>query len=150
MFLGKFKLEIMKKIILILLVFIAIASCHESEVGYLEAEKAIYVPDSLVVRNTPDPVKDAIRIENDAPWLTNPIQGIIGTQPMSFSIVDVKGASEQIKTLVKEKVIVDGAGRIWVPLDAGLPVGEYILSLKVQNEGQTRYLNDIFRLIIED
>lgn len=150
MFLEKFKLEIMKNLILILSVFIALASCRDSEVGYLEAEEAVYVPDSLVVRNTPDPVIDAIRIENNAPWLTNPIQGIIGTQPLSFTIVDVKGVSEQIKTLIKEKVTIDGAGRIWVPLDAGLPVGEYILSLKVQNEGQTRYLNDIFRLIIEE
>ena len=126
------------------------ASCHDSEVGYLEAEEAIYVPDSLVVRNTPDPVIDAVRIENDAPWLTYPIQGIIGTQPMSFSIEDVKGASEQVKNLIIEKVTVDGAGRLYISLDAGIPVGEYILSLRVNNEGQTRYLNDIFRLIIKD
>jgi hypothetical protein len=150
MFLEKFKAKIMNKIIIILFVLIGMAACHDTEVGYLEAEDAIYVPDSLVVRNTPDPVLDAIRIENDAPWLSNTIQGIIGTQPMSFHIVDVKGASEQDKSLIIEKVRVDGGGRFWIPLDANLPVGEHIISLEVRNEGQTRVLKDIFRLIIED
>ncbi|MFR7809281.1 MAG: hypothetical protein ACLU4N_08405 [Butyricimonas faecihominis] len=49
-------------------------ACQEKTIGYLITEKAGYEPDSLIIPSTLDPEKDAIRIENKAPWMTFSLQ----------------------------------------------------------------------------
>ena len=76
----------MKRIIFILgIVLICLNACHEKTIGYLITENASYDPDTLVIPQVLDPIKDAIRIKNQAPWISYALQGYEGTEQIMFS-----------------------------------------------------------------
>ncbi|MEI3419754.1 MAG: hypothetical protein V8R91_01090 [Butyricimonas faecihominis] len=56
--------------ILISLLFVLLSACHEKTIRYLIAENAKYTIDTMIVRKTLDPVKHALRIKNNSPWVT--------------------------------------------------------------------------------
>ena len=80
----------MKQVYLFLVLIITCWGCQDMKVGYLKAENAGYLPNELEVKKTLDPVEDAVRMANEAPWVTQKIQGVLGTSPLSFEFVSVK------------------------------------------------------------
>ena len=82
----------MKKVYLFLVLIISCWGCQDMKVGYLKAENAGYLPNELEVRKTLDPEEDAVRMANEAPWVTQKIQGVLGTSPLLFEFVSVKAS----------------------------------------------------------
>lgn len=140
----------MKKYFFAFIFFItAFASCNNMKIGYLKTENAEYVPNSMEVRTVLDPVKDKIRIENNAPWVTLKMQGILGTNPLMYSLLDVKASEGGDAEIFKKELSVLGCGIMEVPLVPKSPKGKYIISLRVRNDGYSADLRDIFTFIIK-
>lgn len=140
----------MERYILFLLLGCCLASCHEVPVGYLEAENAVYAPDSLVIRKEPDPVKDRVRINNEADWVSTRIQGILGTAPLIFSILDVRAEGEGADADAMKAVCrINGGGMFSIPLINDIPVGKYVMSIKISNDGNVYECREIFNIIVE-
>lgn len=129
---------------------VAMFACHDVTEGYLETEDASYAEDSLVVRKTLDPEKDAIRIENGAPWVTLQMEGYLGTEPITFSIESVTspgneaGAAEFMKHLT-----IRGGGAMQYPQGTNVPAGRYVVSVRLTNPGYSQVVADCFTFIVE-
>ena len=102
----------MKQVYLFLVLIITCWGCQDMKVGYLKAENAGYLPNELEVKKTLDPVEDAVRMANEAPWVTQKIQGVLGTSPLSFEFVSVK-ASEGGDAEVFKKEIQSVVEELW-------------------------------------
>ena len=103
---------------------------------------------------TKDEIYDGIeKIQNtityQIPWFTSSIQGVLGTEPLQYSIVSVKNESAENAALFNESLSIVGGGRMYVAYDVKAPVGVYTVSIKVENEGQSAVLEDIFTFVIE-
>lgn len=80
----------MKTIILFVgVLLVTLVACHETTEGYLITENAAYAPDTMYVYKTPNPVTDALRIQNNAPWVSIAMQGFEGTEPIYFTVESV-------------------------------------------------------------
>lgn len=88
------------------------------------------------------------RIKYDIPWVTSPMEMVLGTQPMVYSIADVKNENPENAKLFWESLTIMGGGRMYVAYDVKAPVGRYVVSVRIENEGQTRVLNDVFTFIL--
>ena len=64
--------------IIYLICVVFLIACNDVTVGYLETENAEYIPDNMEIPQIEDldEVVDALRVKNNAPWVTQPIQGI--------------------------------------------------------------------------
>ena len=140
----------MKKIYIVLLLGLACFACEGPEIGYLKADNAGYLPNSLEVRKTLDPVQDAKRIENDAPWVTGRIQGVLGTNPLIYDFVSVKAPSDDAAGIFAKEITVRGSGILELPLNTKLPVGDYVITIKVANEGYSHILTDVFTFTVQE
>lgn len=142
---------------LIIYVFVALVGfmntgCHETPVGYLDTENAEYLPNTMTIRNELDPVADRIRIENEAPWVSTKISGVLGTNPLVFSIVDVKSndVDDAAVAYFLNNVYVQGLGRIYYPINTDTKPGSYTISLGVQNSGDYYHvIEDAMTIIVE-
>lgn len=138
----------MKKYCVIMWLILLWWGCHNPTPGYLEADNAQYVPDTMVIRKTLDPLIDAYRKMNNAPWVSPICQGIDGTAPVIFEVIDVTSADGDAD-MFKSLLHIRGGGRMEFPLQAGVPAGRYVVSLKVSNEGYAELLPDIFTFIVK-
>lgn len=83
------------------------------------------------------------------PWLSTKLQGVKGTQPIYMQIKDVKSDRGDAEAMLKV-LTVRGDGMLKLPTDVNsIPVGRYVVSLNVYNEGYSRDVNDIFTIIVE-
>lgn len=137
----------MKYIIIISTLFLlAFSACDDHKVGYLITEYAVYKPDSLVIQKgsaSEDQIKKMI------PWLSLPMQGIEGTSPIMMSISNVKSQTDFDMTNFTSSVRVRGNGVIEVDPNTTIPVGRYLVSIDVKNEGYEQTVSDIFTIIIK-
>lgn len=140
----------MRNIYILLLLGLICFGCNETEVGYLKTENAGYLPNELVVRKTLDPEEDAKRIENNAPWVTGRIQGVLGTNPLIYDFVSVKAPSEKAAEIFTSEIVVRGSGILELPLQTKLPVGDYVVTLRVSNEGYSDILSDVFTFSVQE
>ena len=145
----------MKKLwIMYLLMFVGmvLGGCHESTVGYLITKDASYNPDSIVIRLTPDPSLDAMRIESKAPWVSLRMEGYVGTEPISFSIDDVSStAGDEAALLFKEDVYIRGGGVLLYPFEPKnkIPAGRYTVSVRVTNEDWSEVVMDALTFVVK-
>lgn len=140
----------MKKYLFVLVSFLAVlTACKDVPYGYLKTENAEYIPNSMEIRTVLDPVLDKIRIENNAPWVTLKIQGVLGTAPLAYKLLDVKASEGGDAATFKEELTVLGAGIMQVPLHPKSPKGKYLVSLKVNNDGYSEELHDVYTFIIK-
>ena len=138
----------MKQVYLFLL-FIVCWGCQDMKIGYLKTDGAGYLPNELEVKKTLDPKEDAIRIANEAPWVTSRIQGVLGTSPLLYEFVSVKASEGGDAELFKKEIIVRGAGVMELPLHTELPAGRYVVTLKVENEGYSAILPDVYTFVVK-
>ena len=141
----------MRKNVFILLLVVIAMSCHDVKIGYLEAENAVYVPDSLVVELEWD-AQNNTRFENEADWVSSGIQGVLGTAPISYRITDVKvvGDGEGDAEALKAVCTMNGGGIFIVPFHHKIPKGTYLLSIESINKDYSCYKDDIFKIIVKD
>ncbi len=157
----------MKKIILLGVIaqcFLAFA-CKEYSVSYLNAKNLNYPlnymeivqglteEDMYVPGTDKKPSKYKSRIENKAPWLSKPFWGgtVEGSRPLAFEISEVKlkGEKANAQKLI-ENVSFMGEGIFIVPFKNDIPLGEYLISLKISNIAGSEIVKDCFTIIVTD
>ncbi len=139
----------MKTLYILALSCLFFVACHDVTVGYLKTENAVYVPDSLVIRKEPDPIEDNIRIQNQAPWMTLPIQGVIGTAQIHYEIENVSSDKSVNADIFKEELSIRGGGIMSYPLEGKAPAGRYVVSVRIWNEGYDVVKRNIFTFIVK-
>lgn len=99
-----------------------------------------------------DIINTVLMLENKmkfrSPWVTSPIEGILGTEPMRYSIAGVKNENPENAELFRQSLSIIGGGLMQVALDVKAPVGRYKVSILVENEGQKALLEDAFTFIV--
>lgn len=127
---------------------LSMSGCEKQQIGFLEVGNAAYLPNSMDIRLTLDEELDAYRIYNVAPWVSPKLQGVIGTNVITYAIEEVisdDGDAAMFKSLVS----VRGGGRMEFPLVSDIPAGKYVVSIRVANEGHSVLLKDIFTFIVK-
>lgn len=136
----------------ILMVVLAFCACNNVKIGYLQTDGAEYFSDSLIIRTVlGDDQYDENRKANNAPWVTNIISGVLGTDPMQYKLVSVKALDGTVADakVFGEELVVRGCGKMEVPLKPAAPKGRYMVTLKVNNEDYSAILPDVFTFIIK-
>ena len=138
----------MKYIYILLLTALAFTSCHKMDIGYLETWAAKYQEDQMTVRKTPDPYEDWAQVEYGSDWVSDPLEGVQGTNPRKITISSVVSPDGgNVETFLKE-VTLRGDGTFTVPVENNIPLGTYVVSLSVSNEDHSHILKDIFTIIV--
>ena len=99
------------------------------------------------------PSKYKARIENKAPWLSQPFWGgtVEGSRPLTITIESVKTTGEAADAeILKKYVTIYGEGVIQVPFENDIPLGEYLLTLRVANISGYEIVPDVFTIIVTD
>lgn len=134
------------KNILILCVFLVTvaAGCQEITVGYLETVNAIYSPDSMVVKAVLDPDIDAKRINFKIPWQSTSLEGVLGTDPVLYSITGITCDEPD----VPGQFSMRGKGIIELPYNHSVPPGRYVFKIRIENEGYAVELDSMYTVIV--
>ena len=88
------------------------------------------------------------KIEDAIPWSTSTIEGVLGTQPIRYSIADVT-STDGNADLFKEELVIYGGGRMQLPFACKAPKGTYRVSIIIENEGYSHRLDNVFTFIID-
>jgi hypothetical protein len=126
-------------------------SCADRVTGYLDVANAEYIPDSLVIPRYADldPIADATRIENNSPWVSLRIQGVLGTPPVYYSVASAREVNGGDTGKFLAGVSMIGGGIFYFPLQHETPPGRYIVSVRVHNEGHDMVIPDAFTFIVK-
>ena len=118
---------------------------------FSDIDEAKYDTDSLVVKHTLDPnnYSDAKRIKYGSHWVSEQLQGYDGTKPIFITIKNVVATEGGDKDQFLKDVDFRGDGTFDIPLDHEIPIGRYVVSLTIKNEGYTKYLDSIFTVIVK-
>ena len=142
----------MKRLIFVLgVILICLNACHEKTIGYLITENASYDPDTLIIPQELDPVKDAIRIKYQSPWISYAMQGYEGTEQIMFSVESVTSTSgeAEARKFREELKIRGGGGALEYPLEHAAGPGTYVVSVRLTNPGYSQVVENAFTFIIE-
>ena len=126
------------KYILSIIICLALFSCHDVKVGYLETEAA----NVLEVTKSQD-ANDPLHV------VSPPIEGVEGTQPIYITIRQVTTTDGDKVAFLKE-VTVRGNGAFDIPVYNNIPAGTYQISLQVENEDYSDILEDIFTIVVKE
>lgn len=88
-------------------------------------------------------------IDRGNPWVTLPISGVLGTEPMIYSIENVYNEDSAAAELFGKSLSIIGGGKMLLKTDNKAPAGKYRISIRVENEGHSAVLKDIFVFIVE-
>ena len=138
-------MKVIYKVSVILSVLFAGVGCQDITVGYLMTRNAKYTPDSLIVKAVLDPVTDARRIQFRIPWQSTAMEGVQGTSPVRYSIRGI--GNEHAESLSQFRMY--GKGIIELPYDHTVPVGRYVIDLRIENEGYMHDLDSVFTVIVK-
>ncbi len=129
--------------------YLGFVSCDEKE-GYLVTENAVYEPDTMVVRLTPDPELDAVRIENKAPWQSLAMQGYEGTERIDFSVELVTSTvGEEAAATFMQELEISGGGVMRYPYKGKSPAGRYTVSVRLTGPGYSQVVEEAFTFILK-
>ena len=126
--------------IIYLICVVFLVACNDVTVGYLETENAEYIPDNMEIPQIEDldEVVDALRIKNNAPWVTQPIQGI--------EVTATEGGDAMV---FKQELRIIGNGSFYYPLEHKAPAGKYVVSIRITNEGYSHVVKDIYTFVVK-
>ena len=97
-----------------------------------------------------DPIKDAIRIKNQAPWISYALQGYEGTEQIMFSVESVTSTSGETEARkFKDELKIRGGGALEYPLEHAAGSGTYVVSVRLTNPGYSQVVENAFTFIIE-
>jgi lipoprotein len=143
----------MKQIILLTVIMVAMlaGACHETTIGYLTVKNASYKPDTLYIRKTPDPKLDALRIENNAPWISSKLQGYKGTAQIYFSIDKVTSElGEEAAMNFMKNLTIRGGGALTYPLENDAVPGIYKVSVRLTNTDYSKVVEDSMTIVVTE
>ncbi len=93
---------------------------------------------------------DHTRVRLQTPWLSTKLQGVDGTQQIHVQIKEIKSSDGGEPEEMAKLLTVRGDGMFKIPTDASsIPLGRYVISLNVYNEGYSKDLDDIFTIIVK-
>lgn len=115
------------------------------EVNKIAEELGFYSENELV--NQVDKLKNTI--EYAIPWVTSPMEGVLGTEPLSYMIESVGNENAANAELFRNSLSIMGGGRMYVAQDLKAPAGRYSISIRVENKGQSAILKDAFTFIVD-
>ena len=148
----------MSKLYITILFFVLMATGCEKEVGYLEVADASYSVDQLTILHLDtvtaqnNPELYALykkRIDNKADWTTSTIEGVLGTDPIHYSIEDVKVIGRGDVEIFKKEISIMGGGRLVFPFKYESPKGLYVVSIRIENEGYSKVVKNAFYFSLE-
>lgn len=90
-----------------------------------------------------------LKIDYKLPWVSAPIEGVLGTQPLLFTVINVKSDNIEAAEKFMDYIGVFGDGSIYVELEVNVPPGNYTVSLEIKNEGRSRILEDAFTFVVD-
>lgn len=135
----------------------ALTACHDTTVGYLDTQYAAFSTKELVVyREVSDDNVHSLTHEYPAPWSSQRIQGVSGTNPVNFYYQSVTvsdgGDAAAFDKAVQDGLVTVSGGTInlFPKAVATLPNGRYTVNLRVSNEGYSRELNGLFTFVVKD
>lgn len=91
------------------------------------------------------------RIKYHIPWSTSTIEGVLGTEPLVYEIVSIHNDAhpeDAAKFLPYTGMM--GGGRIYVTQDLDVSAGEYVLTIRVSNEGWSKVLENAFTFVVTE
>lgn len=118
----------------------------EDEIEILEEKKA-----ATVGNIDKELVLIQRRINDTIPWTSSPVEGVLGTEPLIYSIERVIGEDAEKVGLFSKYLTIIGGGRMvlnWSKKEE-LPVGVFTVSIRVTNEGYSRAFYDVMTYIVE-
>lgn len=115
--------------------------------GYTPEDIAIFFP-NVKPETWINAGADYFRVKNNQPWTGSQIEGIEGSAPIWLKVKSAQTDTGDATKLL-ECVTVRGNGIIEVPLENDIPVGRYLISLTVWNEGWSKDINDCFTIIVK-
>ena len=68
---------------------------------------------------------------------------------ISFEFVSVKASEGGDAEVFKKEITVRGGGVMELPLYTELPVGRYVVTLKVSNDGYSELLSDVYTFVVK-
>ena len=89
------------------------------------------------------------RLDNKVAYTSSSIDQLQGTAPLIYSIAAVKAEGEGDAEKFADYLSVMGSGRFLISWDDDIPVGRYVISLYVENEGWKNLLADVFTVIVK-
>ena len=137
-------------LLLVTLLALALPSCRKVTVGYLDTKEL------KVYRTVADDDPHSLKQKYPAPWTSQRIQGVSGTNPVNYQFlsVDVADGGDATKfaaTVQAGKITVNGGTiNLFPEAVQSLPNGRYTVNLRVYNEGYSRELRGLFTFIIQD
>ena len=135
----------MKQVVYILFICGLFAyGCHDITVGYLETRNGVYFPDSMIVKASLDPEEDARQIEFKIPWQSTSIDGVQGTSPVRYSIRSID--SEHPEAV--GQFSMRGKGIIELPYDHTVPVGQYVVNVRIEAGERVHELDSMYTVIV--
>ncbi len=91
------------------------------------------------------------RIEDIVPYTSSPVEGVLGTEPLIYTIERVRGDDAGKVALFSKYLTIIGGGRLvlhWSK-EEQLPVGVFTVSIRITNEGYSRIFEDVITYIVE-
>lgn len=91
------------------------------------------------------------RINDTIPYTSSPVEGVLGTEPLIYSIERVTGEDAGKVALFAKYLTIIGGGRLvlhWSKTEQ-LPAGVFMVSIRVTNEGYSRAFEDVMTYIVE-
>ena len=133
--------------LLIMLLF----ACDDKEVGFLDISRAEYSPNFMEIPKYEDidPIVESQRLELGTPWVTLQMQGVLGTNPITFSIEDVKASEGGNAELFEAELEIIGGGTMYYPIKPQAPAGKYVVSVRLTNEGYSKVLEDAYTFVVK-
>ena len=126
-------------------------ACDDKEIGYLDISRAEYSPNEMEIPKYED--LDAIeqwqRLELGTPWVTLRMQGVLGTEPIIYSIESVKASDGGNADLFKGELEIIGGGTMYYPIQPKAPAGTYVVSIRLTNEGYSKVLENAYTFIVK-
>ena len=92
--------------------------------------------------------EDYMRDKYNIPCTSTPMEGVDGTAPIYVSVKSVTsndGDPEKLKAVLTVK----GNGMLNVPCHHDIPVGRYVISLNLSNEGYSKDVDNCFTIIVK-
>lgn len=89
------------------------------------------------------------RLDNHVAYSSSGIDKMDGTAPLIYTIAGIKVEGKGDAGKFSDYVSVMGSGRFLIGWDENIPLGRYVISLYVENEGWKDLLPDVFTVVVE-
>ncbi len=124
-------------------------ACDDKEIGYLDISRAEYAPNLMEIPKYEDIDEEGDRFKLGTPWVTLRIQGVLGTEPIIYSIESVKASDGGNAELFKNELEIIGGGTMYYPIQPKAPAGTYVVSIRLTNEGYSKVLEEAYTFVVK-